>query len=189
MQDTSRRTSTAIDTPPLSREEVVRLSKDLTQSYRQMFGKAVNLAPRLETMWERMQQLASRENVSVERLTGVLTVDVASWGKKGIGAALAVGQTGTDLFGEQILDSYSRTLDAVGEQGVTGYLSGHMTPFLQAATAHFDRGRKSLTESLLGTKERPPETTQPAPLPACPPEPESPLAAPEPEQPPSASNS
>lgn len=149
MQDASRQSAGAIDRPPLSTDELTRLAQDMTTSYRQMFAKAGDLFPRLETIWGRMQQLARRENISVERVTGILTVDVASWARKGIGAAFAVGQTGTELFGEKILDSYLRTLDAIQAEGSSAYLSNRMKPFLQAAADHFDPGHKTWTESIL----------------------------------------
>ena len=150
MQDTSRRTAGAIDTPPLSRDEIKQLADDMGRNYSQMFGKAVDLVPRLDKLWGQMEQVAQRENVSLERLGGILTVDVASWGKKGIGAVLAVGQTGTDLFGERILDSYGRTLETISDEGVTGYLSNHMQPFVDAAAGHFSVDRKTWTESIAG---------------------------------------
>jgi hypothetical protein len=147
IQETSRRSAAAVDTPPLSREEVSKLAAEMTDSYRSMFSKAGDLLPRFETLWKRMEDVARRENISLERLGGILTVDVAAWGKKGIGTVLAVSQTGADLFGEKILASYDRTLDAVADQGVTGYLSGKLKPFFQAAAAHFDPSQKTWTES------------------------------------------
>ena len=148
MQDASQTSATAIDTPPLSREEMSKLASDMTESYKQMFAKATDLVPRFETIWDRMGRLASRENISLSRLGGILTVDVAEWGKKGIGSALAVGQTGTSLFGEKILDSYVRTLDDVAKQGATSYVSDRMKPFLQAASDHFSPDRKTWTQAV-----------------------------------------
>ncbi|GMV98562.1 MAG: hypothetical protein AMXMBFR83_29110 [Phycisphaerae bacterium] len=151
IQDASRQGASAVDTPPLSREEIGRLASDLTEHSRKMFANVTNLLPRFETIWERMESLAGRENVSLERLGGILTVDVAEWGKKGFGAVLAVGQTGAELLGEKVLASYDRTLDAVAEQGLAGYLAGHLKPFVQAAVDHFSPGRKTWTESILRT--------------------------------------
>lgn len=150
MQDSSQRSAAAIDTPPLSREEVNKLAEEMTESYRAMFVKAGNLVPRIEDIWGRMQNLADKENISIERLTGILTIDVADWGRKGIGSVLAVGQTGADLFGEKILDSYIKTLDHVGREGVGRYLSTRLSPFMQSAMAHFHRDKKTWTETLLG---------------------------------------
>lgn len=151
MQDTARRSASAIDTPPLSREELAKLAEDMSVSYGQMFAKSTNLIPRFETLWNQMSRVASKENVSFERLSGVLTVDAAAWGKKSVGAVFAVGQTGADLFGEKILDSYARTLNAVSDEGVTGYLDSRLSPFLKAAADHFDPNRKTWTEQFLGS--------------------------------------
>lgn len=150
IQEASRRSASAVDTPPLSREEISKMASDMTENYRRMFSKMTNLLPRFETLWSRMESLARRENVSLERLGGILTVDVASWGRKGFGTVMAVGQTGSELFGEKVLASYDRTLDAVAQEGFTGYLAKHMKPFLQAATDHFSPAKKTWTESMLG---------------------------------------
>lgn len=154
IEDTSRRSATAVDTPPLSREELSKLADDMMAGYGQVFSSATNLLPRMESLWQQMEKVADRQNVSIERLSGILTMDVAAWGRKGIGAVLAVGQTSTELFGEKILDSYARTLDTVAEEGVGSYLANRMGPFLQAATGHFSPGRKTWTESLLGLGDK-----------------------------------
>lgn len=150
IQETSRRSAAAVDAPPLSPEEISKLAGEMTENYGRMFASVTNLLPRFETLWKRMESLASQENVSLERLGGILTMDVAEWSRKGFGAVLAVGQTGADLFGERVLASYERTLDAVAREGVAGYLSRQMRPFLQAAMDAFSPARKTWIESLLG---------------------------------------
>jgi hypothetical protein len=147
--ETSKRSATAVNTPPLTREEVSKLATEMTDNYRRMFASVGNLLPRFDTLWKRMESLASRENISLERLGGILTVDVAQWGRKGLGAVVAVGQTSVDLVGEKILASYDRTLDAVSKEGATGYLGRHMKPFMQAAADHFSPARKTWIESLM----------------------------------------
>ena len=49
----------------------------------------------------------------------------------------------------EVLDSYVATLDKVSEQGVTGYLTGHMQPFIGAAMQHFNSEKKTWTGSLM----------------------------------------
>ncbi|HOB76091.1 MAG TPA: hypothetical protein PKG54_16370 [Phycisphaerae bacterium] len=159
IQEASRRSAAAVDTPPLSREEVSQLADEMTEKYGRMFASVSNLLPRFETVWKRMESLAGRENISLERLGGILTMDVAEWSKKGFGAMLAVGQTGADLFGERVLASYERTLDAVAQDGVAGYLSRHMKPFLQAAMDAFSPARQTWIESWLGKLQ--PAPTEP----------------------------
>lgn len=160
VHDTSRQSASAIDTPPLSREELSQLADDMMTGYGRMFTKATDLLPRMEEIWGQMQRVADRQNISIDALSGVLTLDVAQWAKKGVGAVLAFGQTGGDLLGEHILDSYVTTLEKVSEQGVTSYISQRMTPFLQCAIGHFDPSKASWTESLIGLGECPPETAK-----------------------------
>lgn len=173
VQEVSNRSASAVDTPPLSREELVRLASDMKASYGRMFSSATNLVPRIEQLWDRIEQLAGRENVAIERLVGILTVDLASWAGKGFHSVLAVGQTGADLFGEKILVSYGSTLEKIGQEGVAQYVSGRMKPFLEAATAHFGRAKKTWTETLTGqllgglgkSKSSTPPPAPPAPEP------------------------
>lgn len=159
VHDTSRQSASAIDTPPLSREELGQLADDMMSGYGRMFTKATDLLPRMEEIWSQMERIADRQNISIDALSGVLTMDVAQWAKKGVGAVLALGQTGGDLLGEHILDSYVNTLEKVSEQGVTEYISDRMTPFLQCAIGHFDPNKASWTESLIGLGESAPEAT------------------------------
>jgi hypothetical protein len=149
IQAASRRSAVAIDTPPLSRAALAALARELSASYGAMFVQGRRLLPEFETTWARMERLARRENVSVAQLGGIMTVDVARWGKRGIGAVLAVGTTGSALFGEKILASYAETLDQVAAQGISRYLSYSLRPFLKAAAAHFDPDRLTWTEARL----------------------------------------
>jgi hypothetical protein len=153
IQDASRQSAVAINTPPLSRAELAALARDLTASYGAMFSTSRRLLPEFETLWTRMERLARRENVSLAQLGGIMTVDVARWGRKGVGAVLAVGTASSALFGEKILVSYAETLDQVAEQGVGHYLSYNLRPFLKAAAAHFDPDRLTWTEGRLGGRE------------------------------------
>jgi hypothetical protein len=137
-----------VDTPPLSRAEVEKLADEMMDHYGNVFSKATGLLPRLDDLWGRMEKLASRDNVSMERLEGILSFDVLDFGRRGVGAALAVGQTGTTLFGEQILDSYGKTLDKLHKAGVMNYVGDQMKPFFDSAVNHFSPDRKTWTEAL-----------------------------------------
>ena len=59
IQETARKTASAIDTPPLSREDITQLADEMTTSYGQMFADAANLVPRLESIWQQMEHIAS----------------------------------------------------------------------------------------------------------------------------------
>jgi len=149
VQEASSKSAITIDTPPLSREDLSKLADEMKVSYGQVFKSTTNLIPRLDAIWKNMEQLALRENISIERLGGIMTVDAVSWSKKGVRMALATGRTGVELFDEKILDSYRKTLIAAAEQGIDKYMSDHMRPFMQSARAHFDPAQKTWTENKL----------------------------------------
>lgn len=150
IQDASSKSAMAIDTPPLSREELAKLADEVKISYGQAFGHTTNLRPQLDAVWERMEQLARRENISIERLSGIMTVNAASWSKSRVDTALVAGQVGAELFDEKILDSYRKTLAEALERGVDEYVHDHMRPFLESASSHFDPSRTTWIERKLG---------------------------------------
>lgn len=154
VQEASSKSASTIDTPPLSNEELSKLADEMKLSYGRVFKSTKNLTPRLEAMWDTMEQLAFRENISIERLVGIMTVDAALWSKKGLGIARATGQTGAALFNEKILDSYKETLATITDQRIDAFMSHHMRPFMQSARAHFDPAQKTWTEIKLVKKSR-----------------------------------
>jgi hypothetical protein len=154
LQFASRKTATAIDTPPLSRQELSRLANELKFAYGLMFVKTNSLIPRFNAVWDRMEQVSSQQDVSLEQIEGMMTIDLASWGARGLGSIQAVGQTGAELFGEKILDSYRATLDGLAKEGVENYMQRNTQPYLQAAAAHFDPDSPTWTESTLSSQPK-----------------------------------
>jgi hypothetical protein len=152
VQGAANRSALAMDMPPLSHENLRTLAEDTKADYVNAFEKTTNLMPRLDEIWERMRRLAEREKVPIERVGGVLALEAASWRKTGANTALAVRKTGVELFDEQILESYRKTLSQASEKGIDGYIRDHMRPFMQMAKRHFDSGRETWTEKALGSK-------------------------------------
>ena len=153
VQRAASRSAIAVDMPPLSHESLSALAEETMAGYTKAFERTINLVPRLDELWDRMEKLAKRENISLERLGGVMTLEAISWSKKGANTVLAAGQTGIELFDEKILDSYRKTLSEASDKGVDVYIRDHMRPFMQTARAHFDSSRETWTEKMLGGGE------------------------------------
>ena len=145
MQTASFASAAAIDTPPLSGDELVVVADDLTSDYGRIFSNSQSLLSRFDIIWSKMEQVALQEDISIEHLSGVMTTNAAALAKTG----LAFGKTGTELFGENILDSYAQTLDGISREGVGSYFSRNFLPFLQTAVAHLDPNKTTWTESTL----------------------------------------
>lgn len=149
IQRASSSSAAAVDTPPLSSEQLAGVARDLADGYEQMFSKSRPLLSRFEALQSRMEQTAGDEGLSVEAVSGIMAIDVASLGKAGLGTTAAVGRTGAELFGEKILASYERTLDKLNRQGVSAYVNRYMKPFFDAAVAHFDPNKSTWTQDML----------------------------------------
>ena len=148
LQSAANRSALAIDIPPLSRESLEELAEEMQAGYAKAFASTLDLLPKMDEIWARMQQLNQKENISLERLGGVMALEALTLSKKGVGLVMAAGQTGVELLDEKILDSYRNTLAKTSELGLDGYIREHMRPFLQTAKAHFDSSQKTWTESL-----------------------------------------
>ncbi len=153
-QAASRMSVKAVDTPPLSREELVALVDDLRGAYGVMFLQVPELTSHFERLWERMEMISKRENMSLAELSGVMTVQVANMGRKSVGTILALGKTSSELFGEKIIQNYKVTLDLISELGMKDYLRRYMAPFVEKSLHHFERSRESWIEQKMRKRTR-----------------------------------
>lgn len=149
IQRASSSSATAMDTPPLSQQQLAELASDLSDGYGRIFAGSRSLLTRMNVLQTRMERTADREGLSVEEVSGVMAIDLASLGKAGLGTTAAVGQTGAELFGERILVSYERTLDELNREGASAYLNRYLKPFMDAAVAHFDPNKSTWTQEML----------------------------------------
>jgi len=145
VQVASQASALAIDAPPLTQDELTVVADDLSTSYGRMFSSSQPLIDRFDAIWQRMEKVALEQDLSLEEVGGAMATNVSSLGK----TSLAAGKTGVDLFGEKILDSYSRTLDNITQNGIGSYLSQSLVPFLEAAIGHLDPNKETWTERQL----------------------------------------
>jgi len=154
LQQASRATATTIDTPPLSRHELERMSSELKEAYRKLFKGSLNLVPRIDQLWSRMQLASAESGVSLQQIAGYMARSSRGLITKGRRTMKALGRTGTDLAGEQILSGYQRTLDELTSGGPRAFLQVRFAPYLQAARRQFKPETQSWTEMLIGRMTR-----------------------------------
>jgi hypothetical protein len=169
-----RDTAQVFDMPPVELGQIRELRDRLTAGYTSVFKEAGDLLPRIDTLWEKMEALARRDNVAVESIVGLMTVDLNRAAGKAIDAAFAVGSATTDLLSETILQSYGETIQRVQTQGAVACLEEASRPYLQAIGSHLGMEKQTWTErtlqrglsSLLGTaSSSAPESPAAAPPP------------------------
>jgi hypothetical protein len=145
----SDKSAQTVNMPPLSAEDVKQTADELRQSYGRLFTNTSNLLPRLETLWSQMETVAKQEDASTAKVSGMMTLDLVDWGKKGVNTVTAVGQTGGELIGEHILGSYAQTLNRIAKEGLPRYFSRMMMPFAETAVNHFNADRTTWTEAVI----------------------------------------
>lgn len=148
-QTASRISVKGVDTPPLSRSDLEAFVQELSNAYGEVFLQVPELMKNFEGLWNRMENVSKREELSMAELSGMMTIQAADWGKKSVGTLLAVGKTGGQLFGEKILQSYKETLDMVSRHGAKQYLKQYMAPFIDRSLQHFEQGHETWIERKL----------------------------------------
>ena len=153
-QAASRTSARFVDTPPLSRNDLKQVVEELSKAYGEVFSQYPGLMMRFERIWQEMEVLSKSENISLVELAGMMTVSLASWGRKGMATILATGKTGNELLGEMVLANYRETLDAVAKHGAREYVRSYLAPFVKAAAGHFLKAQESWIESQIRGKKR-----------------------------------
>ena len=146
IDEMGRKGASAIDTPPLNAEEIKALADELRQSTISLTNSAANLLPTFESIWEQIEGVARKENLSVSQVMGMLSVSAASIAKTGFGTADAVSQTSYQLLDEILLDDYRDTIGEISRMGAYTYMTEHMQPFVDNARLHFDFRRETRSQ-------------------------------------------
>ena len=142
----SRQGATAIDTPPLSVQEIQHLADELRASAAHLTANSSRLLPRFESLWQQISQVARKENLSLSQLMGMLSIQAAAVSSVGAGTAGAVGKAGMGILDEMIIAEYKATLQGISEQGASHYLASNMRPFLDNARSHLNFKQQSSTQ-------------------------------------------
>ncbi|NKB34551.1 MAG: hypothetical protein GKR91_15775 [Pseudomonadales bacterium] len=146
IEEMGRQGATAIDTPPLSKDEIIDLADELRASTSSLANNSANLIPRFESIWDQINLVAKKENLSMEQVLGMLSVHAASIAETGIGTAGAVGKTGYNILDEVLLNDYKTTLTEITEEGAFSYMKNNMQPYLENAQSHFDFKQETWTQ-------------------------------------------
>ena len=145
VQKATDASASILDLPPISQKDFATYRKELTSSYADMFSKSAGLLPSFDSLWARMTSLAKRENLSLEQVAGLMSVNAA----RAAGGALAAGNAAGGLFVEKVLNSYGKSLDAMEKDGYAAFFTRTMEPYGEAMKKAFDPDRETWTEWLV----------------------------------------
>ncbi|PCJ28200.1 MAG: hypothetical protein COA96_01445 [SAR86 cluster bacterium] len=146
IHEMSMHAATAIDTPPLSKQEVKELADELRKATSSLAQNSSKLVPSFESIWQQINKVARKENLKTEQILGMLSVSAATIIHTGKGTVDALGRTSFYLVDEVLLNDYKATLNGISKSGYLNYMQQHMQPFVENAQTHFDFSQENRSQ-------------------------------------------
>ena len=141
-----------IDTPPLSKEEIVGNINEIRESFSELWSSTGKAAGDItEDVGDVMQEFidtASEEGQSLLELGGVMTLQATSRAKKAAGMAVTAPQVAGKMLSENILGYYRDTLSDIHEHGYAKVASDVIDPYGNAIVKQFSTSTETWTEKI-----------------------------------------
>lgn len=141
-----------IDTPPISKAEVMDNLKEIQDSVGGLFSKTGKVAGEVKVEVSNLMQdfleTASEEGQTLMELSGVMTLQAANRAKKTAGVAITVPQVAGQILYENILVYYSDTLSDIHQRGYAVVASETIEPYGSAIIKQFNSEKGTWTEKL-----------------------------------------
>ena len=141
-----------IDTPPLSRDEIMGNLEEIQDSIGGLFSKTGRVAgdvkDEISNLMQDFLETASEEDQTLMELSGVMTLQVTNRAKKAIAVATTVPQVAGKILYENILVYYSDTLSDINQRGYAVVASETIEPYGSAIIKQFSSEKETWTEKL-----------------------------------------
>jgi len=141
-----------IDTPPISKNEVMDNLKEMQDSIGGLFSKTGKVAEEVKAEVSNLMQdfleTASEEGQTLMELSGVMTLQATNKAKKAAGVAITVPQVAGQILYENILVYYSDTLSEIHQRGYAVVASETIEPYGSAIIKQFNFEKETWTEKL-----------------------------------------
>lgn len=150
VQKVSEKSAKFIDQPPIRKEEFMAIFKQLKDIYKENPKFLMHFFHKLEEIYQELQVLSDTSQVSFEKLTGGITMDLMkSLGEKTLNFSKISTKTTMEIFNVYFIQSYEETLEDIKNIGVYKYLANHMNPFVHQLKHHFKKEKVTTTEKLI----------------------------------------
>ena len=141
-----------IDTPPLSKEDIIDNVKEIQDSVGGLFSKTGQVAgdakDEISNLMQQFLDTASEEGQSLMELSGVMTLQATGRAKKAAAVAITAPQVAGKMLYENILEYYSDTLSDIHERGYATVASETIDPYGNAIIKQFSSDKETWTEKL-----------------------------------------
>tara|TARA_B100000686_G_scaffold354728_1_gene466714 strand:- start:159 stop:1136 length:978 start_codon:yes stop_codon:yes gene_type:complete len=141
-----------IDTPPLSREEIMGNVDEIKESIGELFSRtgrtAGDVTGEVANVMQDFLDTATEEGQSLLELGGVLTLQATTRAKQAAGVAVTAPQVAGKMLYENILGYYKDTLSDIHEHGYARVVSETIDPYGNAIINQFSADKETWTEKL-----------------------------------------
>lgn len=141
-----------IDTPPLSKADIIDNVKEIQDSVGGLFSKTGQVAgdakDEISNLMQQFLDTASEEGQSLMELSGVMTLQATGRAKKAAAVAITAPQVAGKMLYENILEYYSDTLSDIHERGYATVASETIDPYGNAIIKQFSSDKETWTEKL-----------------------------------------
>lgn len=141
-----------IDTPPLSRDEIMENVGEIRESIGELFTRtgrtAVDVTDEVANVMQDFLDTATEEGQSLLELGGVLTLQATSRAKQAAGVAVTAPQVAGKMLYENILGYYKDTLSDIHEHGYARVVSETIDPYGNAIINQFSTDKETWTEKI-----------------------------------------
>lgn len=140
----------AIDTPPISINELKNFKDEMTEEFTKNADATKMIYQDMEAVYKKMQKTSRDQKISMSKLNGTMTLDAMNkTGNKQLDLVKAGSMSSLNLLKELFVDSYMDSLDHLNHVGKRAYLIKHMTPFMKQVKGHYLKNNVTLTEKVL----------------------------------------
>lgn len=150
VQNISENSAKFIDQPPIKKEEFMAIFTQLKNIYEDNPKFLMHFFHKLEEIYEELQVLSDTSQVSFEKLTGGITMDLMkTLGEKTLNFSKISTKTTMEIFNVYFIQSYEETLEDIKNIGVYKYFTNHMNPFVHQLKHHFKKEKVTTTEKII----------------------------------------
>ena len=152
LEKTTSSFAQTIDTPPLSREEIMGNVDEIKESIGELFSRtgrtAGDVTGEVANVMQDFLDTATEEGQSLLELGGVLTLQATTRAKQAAGVAVTAPQVAGKMLYENILGYYKDTLSDIHEHGYARVVSETIDPYGNAIINQFSADKETWTEKL-----------------------------------------
>jgi hypothetical protein len=145
----SQTTASAFDTPPISVDGLKQTIDETRAALAAIDPTKVIPQAEMQSLWDEMHQLATREGVGLLEVSGTATLRMLDKaGTLSRGALSSVKVAGI-LLDRHVLDHYWTAMGEIREKGLYATLAETSSPYIEAVWHNFSSDRATFTEDVL----------------------------------------